>query len=79
MKKETLILMLLLVGLVANAQTYKTVKDIAYTTKNDAYAQERLKLDVYYPGRLIRHLTMRQRLWPGRSVMLQNMGAIRRR
>ena len=49
MKKETLILMLLLVGLVANAQTYKTVKDIAYTTKNDAYAQERLKLDVYYP------------------------------
>ena len=49
MKKETLILMSLLVGLVANAQTYKTVKDIAYTTKNDAYAQERLKLDVYYP------------------------------
>ena len=49
MKKETLILMLLLVGLVANAQIYKTVKDIAYTTKNDAYAQERLKLDVYYP------------------------------
>ena len=39
MKKETLILMLLLVGLVANAQTYKTVKDIAYTTKNDAYAR----------------------------------------
>ena len=49
MKKETLILMLLLVGLVANAQAYKTVKDIAYTTKSDAYAQERLKLDVYYP------------------------------
>jgi acetyl esterase/lipase len=49
MKKEMLILMLLLVGLVANAEEYKTVKDISFTTKNDAYAQERLKLDVYYP------------------------------
>ena len=49
MKKEMLILMLLLVGLVANAEEYKTVKDISFTTKNDTYAQERLKLDVYYP------------------------------
>ena len=32
-----------------NAQTYKQVSDISYTTKNDSYAQERLKLDIYYP------------------------------
>lgn len=31
------------------AQTYKTVTDISYTQKTDPYAQERLKLDVYYP------------------------------
>lgn len=31
------------------AQTYKQVNDISYTSKKDAYAQERLKLDIYYP------------------------------
>jgi len=30
------------------SQTYKTITDIRYTTKEDAYAQQRLKLDVYY-------------------------------
>lgn len=30
-------------------QTYKQVSDISYTKKTDAYAVERLKLDVYYP------------------------------
>ena len=30
------------------SQTYKTITDIQYTTKTDAYAQQRLKLDVYY-------------------------------
>jgi len=33
----------------AQEQEYKTIKDIAYTTSADAYAQERCKLDVYYP------------------------------
>ena len=31
------------------AQSYKQVNDISYTTKQDAYSVERLKLDVYYP------------------------------
>lgn len=35
------------VGMVA--QNYKQVNDICYTVKTDAYARERLKLDVYYP------------------------------
>ena len=35
------------VGMVA--QKYKQVNDICYTVKTDTYAQERLKLDVYYP------------------------------
>lgn len=35
------------VGMVA--QNYKQVNDICYTVKTDTYAQERLKLDVYYP------------------------------
>ena len=39
MKKDILIVLLVLVGLVANAQEYRTVKDISFTTKNDAYAQ----------------------------------------
>ena len=49
MKKQILIVTMLLVGLVSGAQEYNTVKDICYTAKSDAYAQERLKLDVYYP------------------------------
>ena len=31
------------------AQEYRTVKDISYTLKDNVYALERLKLDVYYP------------------------------
>ena len=31
------------------AQKYKLEKDVSYTAKTDAYAQERLKLDIYYP------------------------------
>ncbi|MBQ6191809.1 MAG: alpha/beta hydrolase [Bacteroidaceae bacterium] len=30
-------------------QKYKEVRDIPYTNEQDAYAQERCKLDVYYP------------------------------
>lgn len=36
-------------ALVATAQTYKMDKDVRYTAKPDAYSQERLLLDVYYP------------------------------
>ncbi|MCR4570110.1 MAG: alpha/beta hydrolase [Bacteroidales bacterium] len=43
----TLLLLLTLTGL--SAQTYTQVNDISYTGKTDSYAQERLKLDVYYP------------------------------
>lgn len=31
------------------AQEYRTVKDLSYTLKTDAYSKERLKLDVYQP------------------------------
>ena len=30
------------------SQTHRTMTDIRYTTKQDAYAQQRLTLDVYY-------------------------------
>ena len=40
--------MALIVGAVW-AQDYKQVNDISFTSKSDAYACERLKLDVYYP------------------------------
>lgn len=40
--------MALIVGAVW-AQDYKQVNDISFTSKSDAYARERLKLDVYYP------------------------------
>jgi carboxylesterase type B len=43
-----LTLVLLCTG-VARAQQYKQVNDIRYTESNDTYAQERCKLDVYYP------------------------------
>ena len=32
-----------------SSQTYVQVSDISYTRKTDAYAKERLKLDVYHP------------------------------
>lgn len=36
----------------AQANTYALAKDVSYTVKKDAYALERLKLDVYYPQNL---------------------------
>ena len=39
----------LLVSIITWAQGYQMKTDIIYTTKTDKYAQERLKLDVYYP------------------------------
>ena len=42
-------LLALLLTLATSAQTYKRVNDISFTVKDDTYAQERLKLDVYYP------------------------------
>lgn len=48
-KKISFLLLFCLVSLTISAQTYKQVNDISYTKKNDAYAQERLKLDIYYP------------------------------
>ena len=39
----------LMLAIASYAQNYKTVSNISYTSKNDAYAQERLKLDVYFP------------------------------
>ena len=42
------VLVLLLSATMARAQ-YQQVNDISYTQSSDAYAQERCKLDVYYP------------------------------
>lgn len=42
----------MLTGFALHAQTYQQVNDISYTAKKDGYAQERLKLDVYYPENL---------------------------
>lgn len=50
MKKYLCFLCFLLLSVTdMRAVDYITVKDISYTTKTDAYAQERLKLDIYYP------------------------------
>ena len=48
MKKAFTTLMLLCCTLAAMAQ-YARINDIPYSTDTDAYAQERCKLDVYYP------------------------------
>lgn len=48
-KRILLLLMYCFVVIGLRAQTYQQVNDISYTKKSDAYAQERLKLDVYYP------------------------------
>ena len=42
-------LMLLPIISLAQRQQYQQVNDIPYTASSDAYAQERCKLDVYYP------------------------------
>lgn len=48
-KIASILLLLCLTMTEATAQTYNQVNDISYTKKTDAYAVERLKLDVYYP------------------------------
>ena len=48
MKRLMTCFVTLLTVLSVDAQAYKLERDILYTTKTDAYAQERLKLDVYY-------------------------------
>ena len=49
MKKLTICIVQLMMVLTVTAQTYKSVSNISFTSKSDAYAKERLKLDVYYP------------------------------
>lgn len=49
MKRITMLTCLLTISIVMWAEGYQTKTDIRYTNKTDAYAQERLKLDVYYP------------------------------
>ena len=44
-----LALMLLPMISLAQRQQYQQINDISYTVSDDAYAQERCKLDVYYP------------------------------
>lgn len=48
-RSKFLVLVLLFCTMVARAQQYQQVNDIPYTESADAYAQERCKLDVYYP------------------------------
>ena len=49
--KITTILALILLPMIslAQRQLYQQVNDIPYTASSDAYAQERCKLNVYYP------------------------------
>ena len=47
--KRLLLVILLLQATLALAQNYRSETDIPYTQDADAYAQERCKLDVYYP------------------------------
>ena len=47
-KKWTLTLLFMLCALMVKAQ-YQLVQDISYATSDNPYAQERCKLDVYYP------------------------------
>ena len=49
MKRQCFIVLLTIVSLLVSAQKYAVVKDISYTSKQDEYSKERLKLDVYYP------------------------------
>ena len=53
MKQICLLLTLFCCSLVSAQEVhYKTIKDIPYTSSEDAYARERCKLDVYYPENL---------------------------
>ena len=49
--KSVTILTLMLLPMISQAQRqqYQQVNDIPYTASSDVYAQERCKLDVYYP------------------------------
>jgi acetyl esterase/lipase len=49
MKKIIFIVLSLIFSMGMAAQNYKQVNNITYTGKSDAYSQERLKLDIYYP------------------------------
>ena len=49
MKRNVLLVCVLLMCVAMWAQRYQMKTDICYTTKTDGYAKERLKLDVYYP------------------------------
>lgn len=49
MKRFFLLLLCCALGTALTAQTYQWARDIPYTVKTDAYARERLLLDVYYP------------------------------
>lgn len=50
MKKTLSTFVCLLLMVVCHAQTkYQTLEDIPYHTNSDTYAQERCKLDIYYP------------------------------
>lgn len=49
MKRLVFFYVITLLTLSVCAQEYKIASDISYTMKTDSYAQERLKLDVYYP------------------------------
>jgi len=50
--RNLFVFMFLLCMLVAKAQ-YQQVNDIPYTVSADTYAQERCKLDVYYPTNVV--------------------------
>ena len=52
MKRLLLVMVCLLSSLAAWAQQYLTLTDIPDSKDPDAYAQERCKLDVYYPTEL---------------------------
>ncbi|MCF0198890.1 MAG: alpha/beta hydrolase [Bacteroidaceae bacterium] len=47
--KACLTLLLACVATLVSAQNYRTASDIAFTQSADPYAQERCRLDVYYP------------------------------
>lgn len=47
--KRVLFLLLLVLSATMTMAQYQRVNDISYATSDDAYAQERCKLDVYYP------------------------------
>ncbi len=49
MKRLLVLIVVFLWVTLTHAQKWTIASDISFTTKTDAYSQERLKLDVYYP------------------------------